>query len=56
MMKDVTILDFDDMEKIRHDIDHMIDMAKSGAYMELDGKTACEWLIEDLKSFRRQFE
>lgn len=56
MMKDVTILDFDDMEKIRRDIDHMIDMAKSGAYKEMDGKTACEWLIEDLKQFRSQFE
>lgn len=56
MMKDVTILTFDEMERIRQDIDNMIDNAKEGAYGKRDGKTVCEWLIEDLKKFRSQFE
>ena len=56
MMKNATILSFHEIERIRQDIDHMLDMAKNGAHGELDGKTACEWLIEDLKSFRSQFE
>lgn len=56
MMKDVTILTFDEMERIRHDIDNMIDYAKEGAYGKKGGKAACEWLIEDLRKFRSQFE
>lgn len=56
MMKDVTILTFDEMERVRHDIDNMIDNAKDGAYGEQDGQTVCQWLIEDLKQFRSQFD
>ena len=44
------------MERIRQDIDNMIDNAKEGAYGKQDGETACEWLIEDLKKFRSRFE
>lgn len=56
MMKDVTILTFDEMERIKHDIDNMIDYAKNGSYGKQDWKTACEWLVEDLRKFRSQFE
>lgn len=56
MMKDVTILTFDEMEKIRQDIDSMIDNAKDGAYGNFDAKNVCDWLIEDLIEFRKQFE
>lgn len=56
MMKDVTILTFDEMERIRQDIDNMIDNAKDGAYGKFDSKDVCTWLINDLKEFRKQFE
>lgn len=56
MMKDVTILTFDEMERIRQDIDSMIDNAKRGASGDDDAKIACDWLVEDLKKFRSQFE
>lgn len=56
MMKDVTILTFDEMERIRQDIDNMIDDAKDGAYEKFNAKDVCSWLIEDLKEFRKQFE
>lgn len=56
MMKDVTILTFDEMEQIRNDIDHMIDCARDGAYETFDAKVVCNCLIEDLKEFRKQFQ
>jgi hypothetical protein len=56
MMKDVTILTFDEMERIRDDIDNMIDNAKDGAYEKFNPKDVCNWLMEDLKKFREQFE
>ena len=56
MMKDVTIFTFDEMERIRNDIDHMIDNAKDGAYGKFNSQSMCDWLMEDLKKFREQFE
>lgn len=58
MMKDVTIITFDEMEMIRQDLDNMIDNAKDGAYGNRNehAKIVCEELIEDLKRFRSQFE
>ena len=56
MMKYVTILNFDDMERIRQDIDVMMDDAKYGASGEYDAKNVCDWLVEDLKKLRSQFE
>lgn len=56
MMKDVTILTFDEMERIRQDIDSMIEEAKRGAYGKDNAISTCDWLVEDLKKFRSQFE
>ena len=56
MMKDVTILTFDEMERIRQDIDHFIDCVKDGAYGKFDAKNVCIWLISDLQEFKKQFE
>jgi hypothetical protein len=56
MMKDVTIFTFDEMERIRQDIDSMITDAKDGAYGKTNPQSACDWLMEDLKKFREQFE
>ena len=55
-MKDVTILTFDEVERIKADIDNMIDNAKDGAYGKFDAKNVCNWLIKDLQKFREQFE
>ena len=56
MLKDVTILTFEDMEKIRQDIDSMINDAKDGAHGKQDARLICDWLIDDLKQLRSQFE
>ena len=44
------------MERIRSEIDNMIDTAKDGAYEKFDAKNVCNWLIKDLKELRKQFE
>lgn len=56
MMKDVTIITFDEMERIKHDINNMIDEAREGAYGERDGKTVCNWLLNDLFELQKMFE
>ena len=56
MMKDVTILTFDEMERIRKDIDSFIEYAMDGVYGTINAKDVCTWLINDLKEFRKQFE
>lgn len=56
MMKDVTILTFDEMEYIRQEIDRMIENAKDGAFGNFDAKNVCTWFIKDLEEFRKRFE
>ena len=56
MMKNVTILTSNEMESIREDIDSMIVDAKDGAQGKQDARTICDWLVEDLKKLRSQFE
>jgi len=56
MMKDVTILTFDEVERIRHELDNMIDVAKDGSNGDTDAKTVCTWLINDLRQLRDLFE
>lgn len=56
MMKDVTILTFDEMERIRQDINSFIEDAQDGAYGTTNAKDVCTWLISDLQEFRKQFE
>lgn len=58
MMKEVTIISFDEMEKIRQELDNMIDNARDGAYgFRSNGhsKIVCEELVEELERFRTQF-
>ena len=56
MMKDVTILTFNEMEKIRQDIDSMIRNAYDASCGYIDAKKVCDWIADDLKEFRKQFE
>ena len=56
MMKDVTIFTFDEMKRIKNDIDNIIKTAKIGESGEEDPKNICSWLVEELESFKSQFE
>lgn len=56
MMKDVTILTFDDMEKVRRDIDNMRDVACGGRDLEIPPHHACEELLILLANLREMFD
>ena len=56
MMKDCTILTFDEVERIKTQIDIMIDNARNGAYGKVDDKSLYDWLISDLNNLKNQFE
>ena len=55
MMKDVTILTFDDMEKIRQDIADMQDVACSARDLDIPPKRAFEELLVRLANLREMF-
>lgn len=56
MMKNVTIITFDEMDAIISDINNMIDTATDGAYEKFNAKDICNWLIKDLKELKNRFE
>ena len=55
MMKDVTILTFDDIEKIRQDIANMQDIACDARDLDIPPKRACEELLVRLANLKEMF-
>lgn len=55
MMKDVTILTFDDIEKIRQDIANMQDIACDGRDLDIPPRRACEELLVRLANLEEMF-
>lgn len=55
MMKECTILAFDETEELRNRLDCIIDNLKKGRNKEIDPAAVCEWTIEQLKEIREQF-
>ena len=56
MMKNVTIFTFEEIDAIISNINNMIDNAKDGAYEKFNPKDICNWLVDDLRKLRNQFE
>lgn len=56
MMKEVTILTFDEMEEIRNELDRLVDDAKDGANEKHNPKHVCDWLVDDLRKLRERFD
>ena len=56
MMKDCTILTFEEVEMIKCELDSLIEVAKDGANGEDDPKSMCDLLIINLINFRKKFE
>ena len=56
MMKDVTILTFDEMERIRQDLESMINLAKYGAQGDYKAIDACCLLEANLNELRLKFQ
>ena len=58
MMKDVTILSFDDMEHVRQNLDHLLDSMNE--LYEIENQKILQSRIEDIKcclqDLRRQFD
>lgn len=55
-MKNVTILTFDEVERIKQDLDQMIDEAKDGANGDQNARNTCDWLLDDLIALKSRFE
>lgn len=55
MMKDVTIFTFDEIQRIKHELEHMIENAKDGAFGKLDSKDVCRWVMTDLAAFKNNW-
>lgn len=55
MMKECTILTFDETEELRNRLDCIIDNLKEGRNKEVDPAAVCEWTIGQLKEIREQF-
>lgn len=56
MMKDITILTFDEVERIRQDLDHMIHNALEGANRGMNSIQICSLLADELTSLRNMFD
>lgn len=54
MMKDVTILTFDEMERIRHDLEHMHYLAVEGENGSLNPKTACDCIALEIEELQKR--
>jgi hypothetical protein len=56
MMKNVTIFTFEEIDAIISNINTMIDDAKDGVCEKFNPKDVCDWLVDDLRKLRNQFE
>ena len=55
MLKECTILTFDETDRLRHDLDHLIETLKDGENGEYDSKNACRCGIEEAWEIRKLF-
>lgn len=56
MIKDVTILTFDEVQSIRDALENMLCNARSGANGDENSKWVCEWLTRDLMELKEKFD
>lgn len=59
MLKECTILTFEETEKLRNDLDHVIEDLTKASNNDCDGmhqEVMCGYLIKELKSIRNQFD
>ncbi len=59
MLKECTILTFEETEKLRNDLDHVIEGLTKASNNDCDGmsqEVMCGYLIKELKSIRNQFD
>ena len=56
MMKEVTILTFDETEHLRNRLDSIIDGLKVGTEEKDSAMYSCEWAIGQIKEIREIFD
>lgn len=59
MLKECTILTFEETKKLRNDLDHVIEGLTKASNNDCDGmsqEVMCGYLIKELKSIRNQFD
>lgn len=59
MLKECTILTFEETEKLRNNLDHVIENLTKASHNDCDGvspEVMCEYLVNVLKGIRNQFE
>lgn len=59
MLKECTILTFEETEKLRSNLDHVIEGLTKASNNDCDGMSQdvmCGYLIKELKSIRNQFD
>lgn len=59
MLKECTILTFEETEKLRNDLDHVIEGLTKASNNDCDGMSPeimCRFMVKELKSIRNQFD
>lgn len=56
MLKNITVLTFNEIKEIIEDIDSMVRDAKDGASGEQDASIICDYLVDDLIKLRNRFQ
>ena len=56
MMKNATIITFDEIDEIMGIINNLIDNAQDGADEKYNPKHVCAWILKDLKELKTLFE
>ena len=59
MLKECTLLTFEETEKLRNDLDYVINNLTKASNNDCDGmpqEVMCGYLIKELKSIRNQFD
>lgn len=56
MLKECTILTFNETERLRQDLDSLIETLKDGENGKDDPKNACCWEIEEAREIRKLFD
>ena len=56
MLKECTILTFNEVEELRHDLDHLIDILKEADNGEREAVYACSYALDNIIELRKKFD
>ena len=56
MLKECTILTFNEVEKLRNDLDHLIDILKEADNGEREAVYACSYALDNIIELRKKFD